>query len=484
MLSNNGVISKSKDAKSQTEREHVREQVLGIISEFAIDNAANGREGFGEFLNTKGFDSVTDNGDGTYTVEKDGYELVVSPDGTIGDIGKTGARPEISNIQVTKADGTVVTEKASIEEGSQTLYIKFLTSIEGGTITEIRKDTKDGAKITLPYAVTQNGSYTFVVLGTVDGETRDKSVTVKVNQYSSKYKVGDYVDYKPALETETDATKKTYSLTYDKSGVSGDPQTVAYESGLKWRILNINEDTGKIDIVSDPTTAGVKFKGATGYNNGVYALNDICEQLYSNKAKGITARSINLEDMEKNLTPTGFAARNKYTLYGVQYGTTRTYTRNYNYYPNSYKDTIGSGVDVSEDKANKITQPDKINGVDPYKESKYSKTLTSGFTKAETGNLTVTQTCYYISIDTTNYGAASSVLYNSKYYWVASRYVVTEDSVARFGLRYAYAFMSNDDLFHSANGPNTSYSFRLRAIVSLDSSVLTEKTGNTWSTNM
>ena len=484
MLSNNGVISKSKDAKAQTEREHVREQVLGIISEFAIDNAANGREGFGEFLNTKGFDSVTDNGDGTYTVEKDGYELVVSPDGTIGDIGKTGARPEISNIQVTKADGTVVTEKASIEEGSQTLYIKFLTSIEGGTITEIRKDTKDGAKVTLPYAVTQNGSYTFVVLGTVDGETRDKSVTVKVNQYSSKYKVGDYVDYKPALETETDATKKTYSLTSDKSGVSVNPQTVAYESGLKWRILNINEDTGKIDIVSDPTTATVKLYGATGYNNGVYALNDICEQLYSNKAKGITARSINLEDMEKNLTPDGFTARNKSTTDNIQYRTTETYTGNHSYYPNSYKDTIGSGVDVAEDKVDTITQPDIINAVDPYKESTYSKTLTSGYTQASTKNLTVTQTLYYIPINSTNYGAASSVLLNSNSYWVASHFVGTYSRFAYFGLRYANTGMSSYSLFDSNINSNTSNSYRLRAIVSLDSSVLTEKTGDTWGTNM
>ena len=483
MLSNNGVISKSKDAKAQTEREHVREQVLGIISEFAIDNAANGREGFGEFLNTKGFDSVTDNGDGTYTVEKDGYELVVSPDGTIGDIGKTGARPEISNIQVTKADGTVVTEKASIEEGSQTIYIKFLTSIEGGTITEIRKDTKDGAKVTLPYAVTQNGSYTFVVLGTVDGETRDKKVTVKVNQYSSKYKVGDYVNYKPALETETDETKKTYSLTSDKSGVSGNPQAIAYESGLKWRILNINEDTGKIDIVSDPTTATVKFYGATGYNNGVYALNDICEQLYSNKAKGITARSINLADMEKKLTPDGFTARNNHKN-EVQYGTTKTYTEGDSYYPNYYKNEIGSGVDVAKDKANTIIQPDIINTVDPYKESTYSKTLTSGYTQASTKNLTITQTGYYISMSSTNYGAASSVLSNSNSYWVASRDVSAFSSYAIFGLCIANTYMNNNRLFYSNNNSYASNSNRLRAIVSLDSSVLTEKAGSTWSTNM
>ena len=301
-------------------------------------------------------------------------------------------------------------------------------------------------------------------------------------------KVGDYVDYKPALETETDATKKTYSLTSDKSGVSGNPQTVAYENGLKWRILNINEDTGKIDIVSDPTTATVKFYGATGYNNGVYALNDVCEQLYSNKAKGITARSINLEDMEKNLTPTGFAARNDYnkgnTSGHAQYGTTKTYTEGKSYYPYSYKNTIGSGVDIAEDKANTITQPDIINAVDPYKESTYSKTLTSGYTQAPTKNLTVTQTYYNISINPTNYGAASSVLSNLNWYWVASRFVYTDLSDAHVGFRCASTYINSYGLFYSSSRTDTSPSYRLRALVSLDSRALTEKTGNTWSTNM
>ena len=302
----------------------------------------------------------------------------------------------------------------------------------------------------------------------------------------SKYKVGDYVDYKPALETETDEAKKTYSLTTDKSGVEGDPQTVAYESGLKWRILNINEDTGKIDIVADPTTATVKFYGATGYNNGVYALNDICEQLYSNKAKGVTARSINIADTEKNLTPDGFDTRNKYNSgVGSQYRATKTYTGNNINYPNNYKNTIGSGVDVAEDKANTIAQPDIINAVDPYKESKYSKTLTSGYTQATTKNLTVTQTYYGISINPTNYGAASSVLSNSNRYWVASHCVIAESTVAGFALRDAGESIALGYLFFSSSAQvSFGGSQPLRAIVSLDSSVLTEKTGNTWSTNM
>ena len=287
----------------KTEKENVREKVLGSVLEFTIDSAVNGKE---------------------------------------------------------------VTEKASIEEGSETLYVKFSAKIEGGKITEIRKDTKDGA---------------------------------------------------------------------------------------------------------------------TGYSNGVYALNDICEQLYSNKAKGITARSINLADMEKNLTPDGFTARNNYKD-AVQYGTTKTYTEGNSYYPNYYKNEIGSGVDVAEDKANTITQPDIINAVDPYKESTYSKTLTSGYTQAPTKNLTVTQTYYNISINPTNYGAASSVLSNLNWYWVASRFVYTDLSDAHVGFRCASTYINSYGLFYSSSRTDTSPSYRLRALVSLDSRALTEKTGNTWSTNM
>ena len=312
----------------------------------------------------------------------------------------------------------------------------------------------------------------------------------------SKYKVGDYVDYKPALETENDETKKTYSLTADKSGVEGEPQKIPYESGLKWRILNINEDTGKIDIVADPTTADVRFHGATGYNNGVYALNDICEQLYSNKAKGVTARSINLEDMEKNLTPEGFDVRNKYKHFNeAPYGKTVTNTGNNSNYPNSYKNEIGSGVDIARDKAETITQPDIINAVDPYKGSAYTSTLISGYTKAPTGNLTVTQTHYVIIINPTNYGAASSVLsvkFNGKsaFYWVAARYMDTYSDKSYLGIQIAETYLTGRNLFNTGGQeqgrkyPGDEDLYFLRPLVSLDASALTEKTGNTWSVNL
>ena len=124
----------------------------------------------------------------------------------------------------------------------------------------------------------------------------------------SKYNIGDEVAY------TYDTVSGGYSLTAAKSGYTSD-QTVAQSSTtLKWKIINKDESKGTIDIVSaEPTSNKVCFEGALGYNNGVYLINDICEKLYSNTAKGIKARSINLEDMEKHLTDAGFTARNAYT---------------------------------------------------------------------------------------------------------------------------------------------------------------------------
>ncbi len=87
---------------------------------------------------------------------------------------------------------------------------------------------------------------------------------------------------------------------------------------MNWRILKIKGD-GSIDIISDPTYKDVYFKGSLGYNNGVYLLNDICKELYSNTSKGVIARSINLKNMEDCLTDVGVAARNAYIHDEIQY---------------------------------------------------------------------------------------------------------------------------------------------------------------------
>ena len=287
----------------------------------------------------------------------------------------------------------------------------------------------------------------------------------------SKYNIGDEVAY------TYDTVSGGYSLTAAQSGYTSD-QTVAQSSTtLKWKIINKDESKGTIDIVSaEPTSNTVYFKGALGYNNGVYLINDICEKLYSNTAKGIKARSINLEDMEKHLTDAGFTARNAYKS-EVTYGTPKTYTSN-KQYPKLYASQIGAGITSTS-----VTQPDTVKTVDPYKESSKGYTTPTAETSDTAGDsgLTVTQTYYNIPINEANYGAAAAILANSNWVWVASRYVNTDSSYANFGLRVANTNMDGDHMFYSG-GSADDYDNRVRPLVSLSSSVLTgeKDTNGAW----
>ena len=285
----------------------------------------------------------------------------------------------------------------------------------------------------------------------------------------SKYNIGDEVAY------TYDVVSGGYSLTAAQSGYTSD-QTVAQSSTtLKWKIINKDESKGTIDIVSaEPTSNTVYFRGALGYNNGVYLINDICEKLYSNTAKGIKARSINLEDMEKHLTDVGFTARNA-VAYG--YGTPKTYTSS-KQYPKLYASQIGAGITSTS-----VTKPDIVKTIDPYKESSKgytTPTAETSDTAGETG-LTVTQTYYSIPINETNYGAAAAILANSNYFWVASRYVGAYSSGAYFGLRIANTYLNGYLMFHS-DGNAYGDDYRLRPLVSLSSSVLTgeKDTNGAW----
>ena len=288
----------------------------------------------------------------------------------------------------------------------------------------------------------------------------------------SKYKIGDYVNY-------TYDPAENYKIPFETWGNAnflsdGIPQT----TGLKWRILNIDEANGTVDLISEnPTGTSVYFSGILGYNDGPYLMNEICKVQYSNKSLGVNARSINLLDMEKHLTAAGIAARNAYNKGSssyAQYGTTKTYTSNTKY-PSLYAGQKGAGVNVAEANANTIAQPDISKGNDPYEESKpIATTEPTNDNRSGTGNpLTVTQTYYNIPINTANYGDAASVLSNSNYFWVASRYVDTYSDRANFGLRGAITNTSGHYMF-SSNGYTNNSNNRLRPVVSLSSSILSD----------
>ena len=95
--------------------------------------------------------------------------------------------------------------------------------------------------------------------------------------------VGDIVHYSPR-------GSYNWNAEYASSDQTGTTALSSADGGnfrvTEWKVLNVDEDTGKIDIVpTAPTTGTVRLQGAQGYNNAVYLLNDACSNLYSDSSK-------------------------------------------------------------------------------------------------------------------------------------------------------------------------------------------------------
>ena len=468
VLGDDGIIQKAKEAAEATKRASAEEEMNRLVLEYQLASNDETLESFLQEKVTEGrIDGVTDNGDGTITITKKvegkDYTITVKKPVAPTPSVKVGAIRVVSD---NTGAGSSLGE-ASTRKGT-TLYIMIESSISGGTTTVSPE---------VPYAVTENGTYKFTVTGTVNGTAYTKEVSVEVNQFKNSIlndiniKIGDSVNY----TYDIDSASSSYTLESKYSGYSSN-QTIAQTAGLTWKVLNVDKENDTVDIIStNPTSSTVYFGNILGYNNGPYYMNEICKAQYSNKTLGVNARSINLLDMEKHLTAAGIAARNAYTN-AVKYGTTKTYTSNTKY-PSLYANQKGAGPNASS-----ISQPDITKGNDPYEESKpIATTEPTTDNTSGTGNpLTVTQTFYYIPINDTNYGTASSVLANSTYFWVASRYVYTYSDYADFGLRNANTNTSGDDMFDS-DGNTYSNGDRLRPVVSLPSSLLTgEQTNGAW----
>ena len=466
VLGDDGIIKKAKEAAETTKRASAEEEMNRLVLEYQLAKNDETLESFLQEKVTEGrINGVTDNGDGTITITKkvDGKDYTITVKKPVAPTPsvKVGAIRVVSD---STGAGSSLGE-ASTRKGT-TLYIMIESTISGGTTTVSPE---------VPYAVTENGTYKFTVTGTVNGTAYTKEVSVTVNQFKNSIlndiniKIGDSVNY------TYDTANSSYTLESKYSGYSSN-QTIAQTTGLTWKVLNVDKENDTVDIIStNPTSSTVTFANILGYNNGPYLMNEICKAQYSNKTLGVNARSINLLDMEKHLTAAGITNRNACTN-EVKYGTTNTYTSNTKY-PSLYANQKGAGPNITAANASTISQPDITKGNDPYEESKpiVPKGTTEPTTSSTYGTgspLTVTKTYYYIPINDTNYGTASSILANGTTFWVASRYVDIYSDRASFGLRCADTCTNGLYLFYS-RGDTRGNQMCLRPVVSLPSSLLT-----------
>ena len=190
VISDDGIIKKAQNSANLTKEAEVKEAINRTILEFYLTNDYETLEDFIKAKVKEGkIDGVTKNADGTLTVKKGEYSVIVenktNSSGGSSSGGSTGGETQTPEIKIGEAkvvansDGTgsAITDANSVYLGN-TLYITFSHSITGGT-TVVDK--------TIPYAVTKNGTYTFTVTGTVKGKSYTKNVSVTVNQFKDVY---------------------------------------------------------------------------------------------------------------------------------------------------------------------------------------------------------------------------------------------------------------------------------------------------------
>ena len=295
-------------------------------------------------------------------------------------------------------------------------------------------------------------------------------------------KVGEIVSYTP----NTPSTG--YDLSTAKSGYSSAQTIDSTYDPTTWKIMEVDEN-GNITKLLGIGSKTVAFQGSTGYNNGVYLLNDICKSRYGNASLGATARSLTIEDIESRMNGAGIAARNAnkgYNNQSIQYGTTRKYTGSNTKYPAIYAQEKYSGVDVSDvtdgtqviaGEVNATAQarmnPNGKSGSDNIYTTLPETSETTGPSKT---NLTCTQTYYNMSSPSSYFD--DSNFYNMIFgtgtnFWLASRYVNCDSnySFAFFGLRYVSSSTLDGYYLFFSNGNSDNYNRRLASVVSLGSGI-------------
>ena len=312
------------------------------------------------------------------------------------------------------------------------------------------------------------------ITGVSKGEGNDSPTTPTIMP-----QVGEIVSYTP------DTPSTGYDLSTAKSGYSSAQTIDGTYDPTTWKIMEVDEN-GNITKLLGIGSKTVYFQGSTGYNNGVYLLNDICKSRYGNASLGATARSLNIEDIESKMNSKGIAARNAYKDGTTQYGTTITFKGYNTQYPAIYAQEKYSGVDVSDVTAGSQVIAGEVNATAQARMNPNGKsgsdniytTLpeTSETTGPSKANLTCTKTYYYMFRPSSYFDDSNfyNMIFRAETYcWLASRYVFCDSSYAfaHFGLRRVCDNRFDDGLLFTSAGYNDSNDDFLAPVVSLGSGV-------------
>ena len=257
----------------------------------------------------------------------------------------TGDNGIINQAHTAKED----TEIASWEEQIDLAIIDAEKEHRNPTLDDVIEELKNKDVITNNEQVKENG----------DIETNEPTyiITGKLDDYipniPAGLEIGSEVSYSPEGSYNWDVDYY-YSGTSTYSDVSLNTSDANYAI-TSWKVLDIDRENEIVKLVpTAPTTGTVRLVGAQGYNNGVKLLNDACSNLYGygGEKTGISAESIDIDDIEHYMTDTALEDAYNYNnngnaaTYNTQTGS--PYSKSSSYYPIIYAQEKNSVIDGSK----------------------------------------------------------------------------------------------------------------------------------------
>ena len=326
-------------------------------------------------------------------------------------------------------------------------------SISALTNTGIFQKAKDAKQKSEDAALDQNTK-----LDEYENEI-DKYIP-KENSLAKAVKVGDYVAYKPdELDDNALTTLKTNLKNYSGASDNTTNSAIARDS-LSWRVLDIDEKTGAVRLISaTQTSSKVTLRGYNGYNNAVKLLDDACSTLYNSKL-ATKVQNLKIEDIQDKM-------KTDYTKINSNYS--NRFTPSNKYYPSILKKekeqkitvgqntTTGTELDFSEQKTFENQTESKQADTLDVKYTYWYKTMSANDFDGENKEM-----YYKLFINNGN---------NYPTYWMSSRCVYADSDDAIFDVRYVYSgSVGAHDLYYSSGNENSG-DCALRPVITLNSNV-------------
>ena len=251
------------------------------------------------------------------------------------------------------------------------------------------------------------------------------STTITVTVTPSGNGIADNPEYTCYLNGEqkgdpTNSNTYTYTVAATNSGYTSDQSFDSTNSAMNiWRVWKVDKANNVLEIVSSGDTGKTLYlSGSTGYNQGPGIMNAICLTLYSNSSKEITARSLDMIDIEEAM------AEN----WGTTRGSSTFNTKITNSFATSYGSSFSPKNSAFNNAPNCYTTADiqsqQSNDLRPNASTDTGYTLRSGFKCKMTSFIMSGQSKVSEAIGATR----QSILGTRERSWIASRCVTSENN--------------------------------------------------------